>query len=95
MDKKPASNSAVLDDLPPTHRPLKGEGDFGPLRMDFPAAAAELLRGKRITRLAWNAPNIYVVVGDEFLLIHKGDGKIHQILLSMGDLFADDWVVVQ
>lgn len=59
--------------------------------MDFPAALAEVIKGRRITKLEWNNPGLYVHLAYGYLMIHKEDGN-HQLLLSQGDLEGKDWV---
>lgn len=63
------------------------------LQMNFPAALQEVIDGKRVTRLEWNDPNIYVLLWNGYLSIKNYTGY-HRLLVGDGDLFSDDWIVV-
>ena len=62
--------------------------------MDFPYALRELMLGKKVTKLEWGNPDIYLVLVDKHPLLHSTDG-LHQLILSDGDLFGEDWIVTR
>lgn len=66
----------------------------GVVPMDFPMALRQVMIGKKITKLEWGNPKIYVRMKDGFLTIRKEDGRFHSLLISDGDIFGEDWVVV-
>lgn len=61
--------------------------------MTFDQAIAEVIKGKKITRLEWSSNDEYGYRRNELLLIHT-KGQDHQWLLSDGDMLANDWVVL-
>jgi len=56
----------------------------------------ELDSGARLTRVAWEDPEVYITMKDDHLMIvdkAKG-GRLHPLILHKEDLFSDDWVTV-
>lgn len=105
IDKRRFNNLEVVDDQP--------EGaDFSPSSvpsptpgMDFSTAIQEVIKGKRITRLEWENPEIWLMMyywgtvnpktpAGKYLSIHHADGSMNPLCIKDADLFADDWVVV-
>lgn len=62
--------------------------------MTFPAALAELIKGKRITKLEWKDKDKYGSLENGFLSYHDQRG-FHQWLVSDGDLLGVDWIVLE
>lgn len=60
--------------------------------MDFPEALKEVLTGKSITKLEWGNRNIFGILKDEHLMLHKSDNRYYDWILSEGDLRGDDWI---
>ena len=60
-------------------------------RMWFSEALREVLKGKQITRKAWENTNIFVMSVDGKLIIVNESG-IHSWILSNEDILAEDWV---
>lgn len=62
----------------------------------FSDALREVLNGGKITRIAWENPNIYGTMKDRLLYINgtEDDNLLHPWTLSEGDMVADDWVVL-
>lgn len=76
-----------------------------PVGMDFSSAIKQVLEGKRVTRLNWGNPEIYLLMfmfgninarvpTGKYLTIHHADGAMHPLYISDGDMLGDDWVVV-
>jgi hypothetical protein len=64
-------------------------------QMDFPNALREVIGGLQITKLEWNNKNIYGLLENGKLMLHKDDNKMYQWIISEGDLLGEDWVVVE
>ena len=62
--------------------------------MNFSQAVNILVDGKKITRLEWNDESTYIVLKDERLKIVKPSGKVHDLIISAGDMYGTDWVIV-
>ena len=62
--------------------------------MDFPSAMKEVAEGKKVTKLEWKNTNIFLLLTDGFLKIHKEDGTTTPLLVSDGDMMGQDWIVV-
>jgi hypothetical protein len=71
-----------------------GVVDLEPTPMDFPTAMRAVLKGQKITRLAWNQPRVVISLTDGFLHILQTDGILYRLSVSEGDMVADDWMVV-
>ncbi len=65
-----------------------------PTVMTWATAQAELLDGKRLTRVAWGNDD-HVFLFAEILHLRKSDGTLHVLMVSSGDMTAEDWMVVQ
>ena len=63
--------------------------------MDFPDAMFQVISGKKITRLEWKDKNAYGCVAGGFLMIRTKDSKLHQWIISDGDLQGKDWVICE
>lgn len=61
--------------------------------MDFIEAVRQISKGRKVTRLEWEDKEVYGVSRDGYLVIHR-DGRDHQWVVSDGDLYAEDWVVI-
>jgi len=64
-----------------------------PIGMDLPTALKVVIDGKTITKLEWANSNVYVVLRNGFLILHKDDNKDYQWIISEADLTGHDWVV--
>ena len=76
--------------------PTPGAAVSSPLpgALTFSKALDELMAGKKVRRLDWADGNIHLKVVDEKLSIFLADKQYHPLIVSIGDLIADDWVVV-
>lgn len=62
--------------------------------LDFMDALRAVIDGKAITKLEWDDPSIHVILKNERLMILLDDGILHPLIVTLGDLLGDDWVVV-
>jgi len=63
--------------------------------LNFYQALEKVVEGKRITRLDWGDAEYWGFLHDDKLMLRKPDGKLHEWIVSLGDLVGDDWVVIQ
>ena len=61
--------------------------------LDFPTAIANVLAGKRITRLEWADRGVFGVEREGYLMLHR-DNQWFQWVINDGDLHGADWVVL-
>lgn len=63
--------------------------------MDFYDALRLVGAGKKITRLSWGNPEIWLELFDGFLMIigTEPDDLYHPLNVSVGDMAGLDWVV--
>lgn len=60
--------------------------------MNFPEAVKALLIGRKITKLEWKNKETYgIIMGN--LKLHK-DGKFFDWILNDGDLYGEDFTVI-
>lgn len=68
-----------------------------PVTLTFYEAVAEIMDGKRVTRLSWNDRRHYCLLKDGFLSYHKAGepgSTIHAWIVNDGDVLGMDWVVL-
>lgn len=63
-------------------------------QLDFYDALREIMAGKTVTKREWGDRNYYGILEDGRLRIHKPDGKTYDWILSDGDIYGDDFVVI-
>lgn len=61
--------------------------------LDFLTALKYAIEGKRITKAEWNNSDIYCVMENGMLCLHK-NGVVHHWLISEGDTIGNDWSVL-
>lgn len=61
--------------------------------LSFSQAIDEIMAGKKVTRLEWDTNDEYCFEQGEMLSIYR-NGKVHQWLVSRGDIEANDWYVM-
>ena len=65
-----------------------------PKAMGFSKAIHELLHGKKLRREEWEDKGVYLKMVDEKLSIYKTESKqFHPLIVSTGDMIADEWVI--
>ena len=62
--------------------------------LSFFEALEEVADGKKVTKIEWKNPLIYIHLNSGFLMLHKEDGKDYRLTPSDGDILGKDWVVV-
>lgn len=62
--------------------------------LDFYEALKEVMTGKSITKLEWGNRNIFGILKDTHLMLHKNDNRYYDWILSEADIRGDDWVVL-
>jgi hypothetical protein len=62
--------------------------------MDFPDALRKVIDGKKITKLEWNDPKIYLFLDGGRLRMMK-ENTLFDLIVSDGDLLGTDWVIVE
>ena len=67
-----------------------------PATMNFATALEQMVDGKRVRRLEWEDEGVYLVFDKEMLAIFKTEDRVlHPLLVSTGDVVAEDWVIVR
>jgi len=61
----------------------------------FPEAIKAIMRGKKVTRFEWDDTKLYGFLNKDTLSLHKADGNNYQWIVTDGDLFAKDWMIVE
>ena len=84
--EEPTSSPVPVKEITPVQEEVSG--------VDFPSAVAFLKNGDKVTSIAWGDENIYGVMKEEMLLLHKSDDKFNSWIISQGDMDANDWVIV-
>lgn len=64
------------------------------VNLDFFDALRAVRDGMRVTKAEWNDPRYYGVLSNGRLKLHKPDGLFHDWIISDGDLFGEDWLIV-
>lgn len=91
----------VLGTLPPSPSPEitleeYAKTEFRPDELhhrDFLTALKYAIEGKHITKAEWNNADIYCVMENGMLCLHK-NGVVHHWLISEGDTVGDDWIIL-
>ena len=52
------------------------------------------MAGSRVTRDGWADTREQVFLWRGFLTLQQADGSLHSLIVSDGDLYAEDWVIV-
>jgi len=74
----------VIDTLYGEPRPL----------MNFYLALKQVATGGKIFRVAWQTSDEYIFIDGEVLKIHHADGRIDNLIVSLGDMTGEDWVLI-
>lgn len=63
-------------------------------QLNFYEALEEVMTGKSITKLEWANRNIYGILKDTHLMLHKADNRYYDWILTEGDIRGDDFIVL-
>jgi hypothetical protein len=62
--------------------------------LDFLEALTQVMTGKSITKLEWGNRNIFGVLRDTHLMLHKGDNRYYDWIITDGDLYGKDYIIL-
>lgn len=62
---------------------------------DFFSALKSVNDGRRITKLEWTNEDVYGLLRNGILQLHKADGVFYAWTISDGDMAGQDWYVIQ
>jgi hypothetical protein len=62
--------------------------------MSFPEAIKQVIIGRKIHKVEWENKEIYGLMDDAKLKICLADGKLHEWIISEGDLTGNDYIVL-
>ena len=62
--------------------------------VDFGDAIRAITKGYKISKLEWDDPNIYGILHEGHLRIKLRDEELHDWIITDGDLFGTDWVIL-
>lgn len=78
-----------------TESPQFGKTQEAQVVLDFSQMVAELLQGKKATKIEWGSENTYVFIQDEYLMIKlEGKEEADRWILRTADLDGKDYVVI-
>lgn len=63
--------------------------------LNFYEALKEVADGKMIFRIDWQSEGVWGLIYNETLALKKSDGKYYSWVVSLGDMLAEDWVVLE
>lgn len=66
----------------------------GPEVVDFFDALFAVADGSKITKLEWGNVEIYGLLREAKLQLHKDDGKFYDWIVTDGDLAGKDWTIL-
>jgi len=62
--------------------------------LNFPQAIEQIIAGKKVTKIEWDSNDEYAVLKDTFLMLHMRSGEWFKWIISDGDLFGTDYIVI-
>ena len=78
----------------PTKSPMPKKATPQAITTDFHGAIDLILSGKRVTKIEWNNEEIYLMIVDDRLKIHKTDGLFYDLILQRADMDGKDWIII-
>lgn len=73
--------------------PVKSDDVVVKTGLSFNEAIDATISGSKVRRQEWSDPSEYCALLDSFLKIFK-DGKLHNWIVSEGDVLALDWEIL-
>lgn len=83
---RPQAGSMGISPTP--KRIVKTEG------LNFHEAIDAIMDGGKVTKLEWGNQNIYGLLKDGFLTLHKNDNRYDWWAVNDGDILGDDYMVL-
>ena len=80
--------------LPPEATPIVSPFVGDEKLTSFYEAVKQIVKGKKIARTSWKDKEIYGILKDSVLKLHKDDEKFYDWIISDGDLEGEDWVII-
>ena len=62
---------------------------------DFPKAIEKIASNNKVSKKEWENTNVYGVLKDAKLVLHKSDGEYYPWIISEGDIYGKDWFVIK
>lgn len=62
--------------------------------LTFMEAVEQILMGKSVTKKEWGNVQIFGILDQEKLKLHKADNKLYDWIVSEGDMRGDDFYVL-
>ena len=62
-------------------------------KYNFVEAIATILSGDKVTRIEWANKDIYCLIKDKFLMLHR-DNKFFNWIIASEDMEASDWIKI-
>lgn len=78
----------------PLPQSVSKSGSNKTILMDFGMMIKAIMDGKHVTKLEWEDNDIYLLLQDGHLRLHKADGKFCNLIVRDGDMLGKDWVVL-
>ena len=63
-------------------------------QLNFYDALKSVMGGKKVTKSEWNNKEVYGVLDEARLKLHKSDGKLYDWILSDGDILGSDYIIL-
>ena len=73
---------------------INGSSPVLPAEYDFFKALEQLSVGRQISRKEWGNKQIYGVLRDNKVMLHKDDDQFYDWIISAGDLAGTDWFII-
>ena len=63
-------------------------------QLNFYDALKSVMGGKKVTKSEWNNKEVYGVLDEARLKLHKLDGKLYDWILSDVDILGSDYIIL-
>ena len=73
---------------------INGSSPVIPDEYNFFKALEQLSIGRKISRKEWGNKQIYGVLRDNKVMLHKDDDQYYDWIISSGDLAGIDWFII-
>lgn len=62
--------------------------------LDFYEALKAMMQGMSVTKLEWGNRNVFGLLKDTHIMLHKADNRYYDWIISDGDVHGDDWIIL-